>query len=115
MSTHYDILGVPQNATSDEIKRAYKDSMLANHPDRTQHLPEAERGIREALSKLVNNASECLRDKQSKRVYDMELLKLEQIERLRRREAQQANAVSVELCNGLYPDTGRDRLGAGLD
>jgi curved DNA-binding protein CbpA len=108
MSTYYAILGVKPSADADEIKHAFKELMFANHPDKTVHLSETERAGRAALATQVNEAWECLRDVQRKREYDVQLLKLEQLERKRRREeegmAQMAFAQSCSFEMACTPD-----------
>lgn len=61
---YYDILGVSKNATSDELKRAYRKQALEWHPDRNKS-KEAEQKFKE-----VNEAYEVLSDSQKKAAYD---------------------------------------------
>ncbi|MFT6716961.1 MAG: DnaJ like chaperone protein [Saprospiraceae bacterium] len=39
-SNDYDVLGLKQNATKEEIKKAYKKLVVKNHPDKVSHLGE---------------------------------------------------------------------------
>lgn len=62
----YNILGVPETASKDEIKKAYRTLSLKLHPDRNPNNPEA-------VSKFqkINEAYETLGDDQKKEEYDM--------------------------------------------
>ncbi|KAH9852145.1 DnaJ-domain-containing protein [Lenzites betulinus] len=67
----YDILGVPQNATADEVRRAYKIRALETHPDK---LPvgsdEAEINAAESEFRDVRTAFEVLGDPAKRKAYD---------------------------------------------
>jgi DnaJ family protein B protein 4 len=67
MTTHYEILGLSQDAGEIEIKKAYRTLSLKYHPDRN---PSEE--AKEMIQK-VNEAYEILSDKSSRKQYDMEL------------------------------------------
>ena len=62
----YNILGVPETASKDEIKKAYRSLSLKLHPDRNPNNSEA-------VSKFqkINEAYETLGDDQKKEEYDM--------------------------------------------
>ncbi|MDO8583489.1 MAG: DnaJ C-terminal domain-containing protein [bacterium] len=61
---YYEILNVSKNATSDEIKKAYRKLALQYHPDRNK-TKEAEEKFKE-----VTRAYEVLSDQQKKQAYD---------------------------------------------
>lgn len=63
----YDLLGVNNNATQDEIKAAFRAKALQYHPDRNQNNPEAE-----AKFKQVNAAYETLGSTEKRQVYDQQ-------------------------------------------
>jgi len=58
---YYSILGVPKNASQDDIRKAYKKQSMKHHPDR---------GGDEAQFKKVNEAYQILGDAQKRAEYD---------------------------------------------
>jgi len=61
---YYDVLGVPRNASADEIKKAFRRLAMQYHPDRNPS-PEAE-----ARFKEINEANEVLSDPERRAMYD---------------------------------------------
>lgn len=61
---YYKILGVPRNATQEEIQRAYRKSARKYHPDvnKDNHA--------EAEFKKINEANEVLKDPEKRKLYD---------------------------------------------
>ena len=62
MSDLYSRLGVERNASTDEIRRAYKDAARVNHPDR---------GGNAEKFKSIQEAHEILSDDNRRRMYDL--------------------------------------------
>ena len=65
MSDYYDVLGISRNASSDEIKKAYRKKALENHPDRNPGDQAAETRFKEAAV-----AYEVLSDQKKRDIYD---------------------------------------------
>lgn len=65
MENLYNILGVSQNASQDEIKKAYRNLAFKYHPDRNQGSKEAEDKLKE-----INAAYTVLGDPVQRRQYD---------------------------------------------
>ena len=59
---YYSILGVPRNASPEEIKKAYRKLAMANHPDRT--------GGDDAKFKQISEAYEILSNSDKRDAYD---------------------------------------------
>jgi len=64
---YYTILGIPRNATQEEIKRAYRRLAMQYHPDRNAGNKEAEERFKE-----ISEAYEVLSDPQKRAIYDRE-------------------------------------------
>ena len=88
-STHYDVLGVPRNASQSDIATAYRRLAMVYHPD-VDKSPGATRRFQR-----VNAANQALSDPQSRSTYDVETRGRDQSRRAsqeaaRREEARRA-------------------------
>ncbi|MDE1854962.1 MAG: DnaJ domain-containing protein [Candidatus Micrarchaeota archaeon] len=62
---YYEVLGVPRSASSEDIKRAYRNLALQFHPDRNKSKDAEEK------FKAINEAYAVLSDPQKRQQYDM--------------------------------------------
>ena len=62
--TYYDVLGVPPNATIDQIKRAYRRLVVLYHPDKNPDIQAVE------VFRSVTEAYDVLSDPERKLAYD---------------------------------------------
>ncbi len=70
--THYDVLEIKKNATTDEIKAAYKVAALQWHPDRSKQWmsPADHARFKDAMFRRVHDALEVLSDASKRYQYD---------------------------------------------
>jgi len=62
---YYKVLGVPNTATQEEIKKAYRALAMKYHPDKTKGAKGAEDRFKE-----INEANEVLSDPEKRKKYD---------------------------------------------
>lgn len=65
---YYEILGVPRNASQEEIKKAFWELAKKWHPDRVP--PEKKKEAEEKF-KEINEAYQVLSDPEKRKIYDM--------------------------------------------
>ncbi|HEX6536871.1 MAG TPA: molecular chaperone DnaJ [Gemmatimonadaceae bacterium] len=65
MSDFYSVLGVPRDASDDDIKKAYRKLAMQYHPDRNGGAKEAEERF-----KAITEAYDVLRDANKRAMYD---------------------------------------------
>jgi DnaJ-class molecular chaperone len=86
MTTLYDTLSVPEDATAEEIKRAYRKAVMRWHPDRNVGQEHAAR----VAFLDIRNAYAILSDPAQRQVYDSVFAEeMKRQEEQRRREEQQ--------------------------
>src|SRR6185295_1699667 len=62
---YYEVLGIPRNATQEEIKNAYRKAARKLHPDLNPNDKEANKRFQQ-----INEANEVLSDPEKRKKYD---------------------------------------------
>lgn len=123
-TTHYDILGIPETATLDEIKAAHREKAKQYHPDRQrrQHGDgDSNSNSNSNRSDIINRdhedlfiqiqmAWECLRDAETRAKYDDMLRRKRDQEygMLCKAQVVKLSDMKVELCEVVVKDEDDD-------
>ncbi len=70
---HYEVLGVRQDVTQEELRRAYIAAARAHHPDRHRSAGPGAAAAAEDRMRTINEAWAVLGDPSSRRTYDLRL------------------------------------------
>ncbi|HVW59570.1 MAG TPA: J domain-containing protein [Puia sp.] len=109
---YYKILGVPKNASAEEIKTAYRKLARKHHPDLNPNDPQAVK-----LFQQINEANEVLSDPEKRKKYDQygaDWKHAEQFEEARRQQqASGAYAGGDPFGNGGNPFGGGEYYSYG--
>ncbi|KAI3465371.1 hypothetical protein Pfo_022034 [Paulownia fortunei] len=99
LKTHYEIIGVKEDASQEEIRRTYRSAILNFHPDKLQKSSETSNPEHEMGNQFleVQRAWEVLGDPRSRALYDNQL-------RTFRQDA--VNAEDVSLDDMVIEDDG---------
>ncbi|MCA2979139.1 MAG: DnaJ domain-containing protein [Myxococcaceae bacterium] len=88
---YFQVLQLPQTASTSEIKRAFYRDSRVYHPDRVFHLPDGEvKGNIGAIYKRITEAYYVLRDDAKRKKYLVDISGPERATRLRYTEATEA-------------------------
>ena len=106
--THYEVLGVSNNANSEEIKTAYKKLVFKYHPDRGGHKHDFVK---------IKEAYEILYDKELRKLYDDYILELKSKSPVKSKNSDNSKKTSrhnLNVINGykLIKLLGRGRYGS---
>lgn len=90
-TTHYEIIGIKEDASHDEVRKTYRSAILNYHPDKHQTTLESSKPEQESGNRFLElqRAWEILSDPTSRALYDNELRTL-------RQDAVTAEDVSLE-------------------
>lgn len=87
--SHYEALNIAKDSDQEAIKRAYHRAARIHHPDRKQDFSDASNV--NAKFERIQEAWECLRDAEKRRLYDNTLRLLKS-----KKEARRASAFRLE-------------------
>lgn len=70
--THYELLGVPMDASENDIRRAFREKVQSLHPDRFARLDESkdEQAERSRVFQAIRDAYDTLKEKRKRQRYD---------------------------------------------
>jgi hypothetical protein len=109
---HYELLGVPRGASSDEIKRAYRREISKYHPDRFAGADAAQQEYAQRRSQAITAAYTTLSDFGARSAYNLGRTPSRPVEAPRRGVSTGATTTARDHQAELY-DQARAHLDAG--
>lgn len=100
---YYKVLGIPKNASPQEIKKAYRKLARKYHPDLNPNDKEAERKFKE-----VNEANEVLSDEDNRKKYDKygkDWKHADEIEKAQQEQRRQSRDTGYGQSSGQYSES----------
>lgn len=92
MENLYEILGVSNTATKEEIKKRYRECAKKFHPDKFATASDIEKQKAEEKFTQINNAYSVLSDDEKRKEYDKQLIsKKENFENVRKNSKRSTN------------------------
>eukprot|EP00892_Ulva_mutabilis_P007692 jgi/Ulvmu1/5295/UM022_0089.1 len=76
--SYYTVLGVPEDASLEAIKAAYRRKLLRVHPDKMQLAATVSTDTAASELKMIQEAFSVLKDSQSRCIYDAQLRSAQQ-------------------------------------
>ncbi|GIW22725.1 MAG: hypothetical protein KatS3mg068_1732 [Candidatus Sericytochromatia bacterium] len=94
---HYKILGIEQNATTEQIHKIYKELAISLHPDRNPNLSQDEKIQLEKIFSKITSSYNLLKNEDERRKYDEELrIRSERAELLKKIQEEKENTKKQE-------------------
>ena len=109
MPNYYDILGVNPNATSEELKKSFRNLALKYHPDKNRNSEES----KQKFMKIVE-AYEVLSNEQSRKNYDGNAFKVPRQAPGWTPPADFRTVYSYEEIKRKYRQTSGSNMGGGM-
>ncbi|WP_114814977.1 J domain-containing protein [Paraburkholderia kururiensis] len=114
MATLYELLGVADNASEDEIKRAYRKAAMKWHPDRNAGREDAAR----AAFQEIKDAYAILSDAHQRAVYDAvfaeEMRRWQSAQEKRERERAEREAAEQAAAEARYQENYRENVALAM-
>lgn len=99
---YYEILKVPETATSKEIKDAYRKVAKMNHPDMTKEYSEEEQKRREETFKQASLAYEVLSNEKKRKEYNIEFEKYQEEQKRKKQTSKKENSIFQNIKKTYY-------------
>lgn len=116
MANYYKLLGIPTSASEDDIKKAFREKAIQNHPDKINHLPEEEKLKRQEMMYQINEAYGTLSSAEKRKAYDKQSSE-QQASNTRSsegaRQTSRSTATHDDLFSSIFNDTGMSSIFGG--